>query len=249
MFDMHCHLGFFEDPLVAASELISAGHTFMCATVEPAEYERLEKLGFANLEGVRLGVGLHPWWIADGRCGASEIKRALELAEGHRFISEIGLDFSGQRAEQGELQVTTFEALLDACKNGDHVLSIHAVNAAGEVLDLLQKHRSASNNTIIFHWFSGSGYELMRARQMGCYFSVGTRMLETKRGRAYAQQIPKEQLLLETDLPSNRENGEELLPEELLEQLEEAQAILAELKGQDALETIEHTSKQLLGFA
>lgn len=36
---------------------------------------------------------------------------------------------------------------------------------------------------------------------MGCWFSVGERMLATKRGRAYVQSIPSDRLLLETDAP------------------------------------------------
>ena len=37
---------------------------------------------------------------------------------------------------------------------------------------------------------------------MGCLFSVNEFMLATRRGRAYARQIPTGQLLLETDLPA-----------------------------------------------
>ena len=54
---------------------------------------------------------------------------------------------------------------------------------------------------IIFHWFSGTGEDLTRARRLGCYFSINERMLQSRRGRAYATQIKEEHLLLETDFP------------------------------------------------
>lgn len=246
MYDMHCHLGFFEDAIGAAHEIVSAGHACLCATVEPQEFEALSAAGLQEYEGVRLGVGLHPWWVADGSCDDAAISRACELAQKNRYIAEVGLDFSGKRAEQGERQVAAFECILEACAAGGHVLSIHAVNSAGEVLNLLDQHQTLANNSVIFHWFSGSGYELMRARQAGCYFSVGPRMLETKRGRAYAQQIPTEQLLFETDLPSSDEEGQDLSIQEYLEQLSCAQETLLELKGEAALEIICATSKKLL---
>ena len=55
---------------------------------------------------------------------------------------------------------------------------------------------------IIFHWFSGTSDELVRARDADCYFSVNERMLASKRGREYARQIPLDRLLLETDAPA-----------------------------------------------
>ena len=86
------------------------------------------------------------------------------------------------------------------------MISIHAVRSAGAVLDVLESHGLLIPNpdspVIIFHWFSGTSDELVRAREAGCYFSVNERMLATKRGREYARQIPLDRLLLETDSPA-----------------------------------------------
>lgn len=229
--DMHCHLGFFADPMAAARELEAAGVEALCATVTPAEFEHLRELGIEQCSNVHLGVGLHPWWVADGTCGEAEIARAAELAAAEHYVSEIGLDFSHGREEQGEEQIAAFECMLEAVQNGGHVLSIHSVNAAGEVLYLLDKYGTCANNQVIFHWFSGSSYELMRARQLGCYFSVGVRMLETKRGRSYAQQIPPERLLLETDMPASAEDGKEFTTDELIWALQDARDQIAMMRG------------------
>lgn len=82
------------------------------------------------------------------------------------------------------------------------VVSIHAVHAATEALDILERHGLPAHATCIFHWFSGSGEDLNRLRALGCLVSVNECMLATRRGRAYARQLPEDALLLETDAPA-----------------------------------------------
>jgi TatD DNase family protein len=82
---------------------------------------------------------------------------------------------------------------------------VHAVRSADAVLDVLDRTGCLANNQVIFHWFSDSSQALTRAIRAGCSFSVNARMLATKRGREYAKAIPKECLLLETDLPPDEE--------------------------------------------
>lgn len=88
-----------------------------------------------------------------------------------------------------------------ACRAHDRkrILSIHAVQAAEEALDILQNTGCLDACICIFHWFSGTGDQLVAARKAGCYFSFGPRALATKRGRAYAAQVPANRLLRETD--------------------------------------------------
>lgn len=87
----------------------------------------------------------------------------------------------------------------DFAQAGIKVLSIHAVQAAQEALDILRETGCLETCICIFHWFSGTGEQLLEARRAGCFFSFGPRALATKRGRAYAAQIPKNQLLYESD--------------------------------------------------
>lgn len=244
IFDMHCHLGFYENPAQAAALLAEMGVGALSATVTPGEFERMG----TELEGnVRVGVGLHPWWVADGSCGEAEIARACELAARQRYVAEIGLDFARGREASAKVQLSAFERMLSACGNGEHVLSIHAVRATAEALDALDAHGTlTAGNAVILHWFSGSSSELTRAVRMGCLFSVGPRMLATRRGREYARQIPAPQLLLETDLPSSAEEGELLSPTEHAQQLTNALDTLRELRGDDIADTIYATSTRLL---
>lgn len=246
LIDMHAHLMFYADASAAASCLADSRVAVLCATVTPAEYEAAQSCGLGAAPNVRLGVGLHPWWIADGRCGAAEVERTACLAETNRYVAEVGLDFAGARSESRDAQISALDAILAACENGGHLISLHAVQSADAVLDLLAKHGTCSNNDVVFHWFSGSGEDLFRAVQAGCSFSVNTRMLQTKRGRAYAQQIPLAQLLLETDAPSSAQQGADFTPQHHIAQLQETARIVEELRGAEALSIIAETSARLL---
>lgn len=111
-------------------------------------------------------------------------------------------------------------------------ITLHAVRSAGAVLDLLVRTGAAARHACIFHWFSGTSDELHRAIEIGCSFSVGSRMLATKRGRAYAQAIPAARLLLETDEPPRQ--GAPFAADTWKTQLENTLAQLADLRRTDA---------------
>lgn len=236
--DAHCHLDFAANGRLLAHAAECARLEAFSTTVTPAGYERARAL-FASCATVRVGVGLHPWWVADGSCGEAEISRFEELAKGARFIGEIGLDFGRHRATSRDEQTAAFERAVRAGITGGKVVSLHAVAAADEVLDVLERDGCTSDNVCIMHWFSGSSDAVQRAVRLGCYFSVGPRMLATKRGRAYAQAIPADRLLVETDWPSSPCGEADFAA--WTAQLQEAADALVALKGADILERIVQT--------
>ena len=196
------------DPDAVAHEAATMGLGLFDCGVDPrgfvAAYERA-----CNNPNVIAGAGLHPWWIADGRCGAAEVDLLCELASRERFIGEVGLDFSPRFVGTEGIQTQAFERLCQALSQhplAGRVLSIHAVRAAGATLDILESSGLLKDDlnspTIIFHWFSGTSDELVRVRHAGSFFSINERMLATKRGLEYARQIPLDRLLLETDAPA-----------------------------------------------
>lgn len=235
LFDAHCHLDMVDRPETAANEAAAMGLGCFDCSVDPRDFAAAKRRANRN-PNIIAGVGLHPWWIADGRCGAAEVDLLCELAIRERFIGEVGLDFSPRFAGTEGIQTQAFERL---CQNlsrrplAGRVLSIHAVRAAGTALDILRSTgllKDAPNSpTIIFHWFSDTSDELVRARIAGCYFSINERMLATKRGREYARQIPLDRLLLETDAPT--EPGAETSARQLIDSLIRTSEIIASLKN------------------
>lgn len=233
-FDAHCHLDLMTGPNAVAHEAATMGLELFDCGVDPRGFAAANKRASCS-SNIIAGVGLHPWWIADGRCGAVEVDLLCELASRERFIAEVGLDLSPRFAGTEEIQTQAFERLcqtLSQCPLAGRVLSIHAVRAAGATLDILESNGllkdTPNSPTIIFHWFNGTSDELSRARNAGCYFSINERMLATKRGREYARQIPLNRLLLETDAPA--EPDAKTSARQLVDSLIRTSEIIAMLK-------------------
>ena len=234
-FDAHCHLDLMADPNTVAREAAAMGLGLFDCGVDPSDFATANKRASTS-PYIIAGVGLHPWWIADGRCGAAEVDLLCELSAQERHVGEVGLDFSPRFAGTEGIQAQAFERLCQMLSRHPlpgRVLSIHAVRAVGTVLDTLESHGLLEDITgspaIIFHWFSGASDELVRARHAGCYFSVNERMLATKRGREYARQIPLNRLLLETDAPT--EPGTEISARQIADSLIRTSEIIAALKN------------------
>lgn len=143
--------------------------------------------------------------VEAGPAGEKTAAWAAAQAAAHEFVGEVGLDFSRAHASTRAAQLCAFDRIVAACAaqpRAGRVVSIHAVHAATEALDILERHGLPAHATCIFHWFSGSGEDLNCLRALGCLVSVNECMLATRRGRAYARQLPEDALLLETDAPA-----------------------------------------------
>ena len=235
LFDAHCHLDLMAYPNAVADETAAIGLGVFDCGVDPRDFAAAKKRA-SRYPNIISGVGLHPWWLADGRCGPAEINLLYKVAAQERYVGEVGLDFSARFAGSEPLQMQALDRLCDAlvqCPLAGRVISIHAVRSAGTVLDVLESHGLLIPNpdspAIIFHWFSGTSDELVRARNVGCYFSVNERMLASKRGREYARQIPLDRLLLETDAPA--EANTETSAQSLIKSLTRTSMRIASLKN------------------
>ena len=238
LFDAHCHLDLIAHPDAVADEATALGLGLFDCGVDPRDFASAHGRT-RRLPTVIKGIGLHPWWLADGRCGPAEVNLLCEVAAQERYIGEVGLDFSARFAGSEPLQIQALNRLCDALVQHPltgRVISIHAIRSAGAVLDVLESHGLLIPNpdspAIIFHWFSGTSDELVRARNAGCYFSVNERMLASKRGREYARQIPLDRLLLETDAPT--EPNTETSAQSLIRSLAWTSERIASLKNCDA---------------
>ena len=203
--DAHCHLQ--HDPRFRIYAQTHPDQHFFCMTETPDEYVRFRDAGLpAN---VSLGLGLHPWRVsADAAIAHVQVDGVLHLLPDAWLIGEVGLDFSPKHAHTHDNQLAAFRAIAQAAVRcgaahsasvRPRVLSIHAVQAAGEALEILQEAGCFDACVCIFHWFSGTSDQLVAARRAGCFFSFGPRALATKRGCAYAAQLPANRVLRESD--------------------------------------------------
>lgn len=208
LFDMHCHFDFADDSERAAHDAARNGWGMLSCTVDPHAFQA-QQARFASCKTLRVGLGMHPWWVDDGRVGKAGVELFERLAPEASYIGEIGLDLAPRHLASADRQTDAFRRAIAACMvpRSSHrellpkVISIHAVRAADQVLDILEEYGAPHVHACILHWFSGSSQQLTRALKAGCYISLGEHSMRTKRGRAYARAIPANRLLLETDLP------------------------------------------------
>lgn len=255
--DMHCHLDRMTNAEAVARAAEERAIAIFDTTVTPEDtVAARERLG--QHSNVSVGAGLHPWWLADGRAGEEDVEHAERLVATSAFIGEVGLDFGRRANGTHELQRVALERIVHAVAEHPlphRVLSLHAIGAAGAVLDTLEGYglvgTGAPEGTVcVFHWFSGTSDELARARRAGCYFSVSEHMLASKRGREYARQLPENRLLLETDAPPGLDAP--YSADELEASLTRALETIAHLRHVDADAlgtTIARTSARLLAVA
>ena len=228
-FDAHCHLGWFEDPIAVARNAAEKNLGFLAVTVTPDEYLGLRE-HLTGEKNVALAAGLHPWWVHE----TADADVLLGLLPHVRFVGEIGLDGSPKHTMSWDAQLAAFERICGTCAatsdpEAPKVLSIHAVRAADETLDVLERTGASARCRCVLHWFSGSSEELWRAVRLGCRFSLGERALATRRGREYARILPAELLLAETDLPEKR--GSDSGAAEVLASLERTVSAVAAARG------------------
>lgn len=249
LIDMHCHLDRMANGEQVALEAGELGIGVLCTTVTPEDFESA-RARFTHLGNVRVAAGLHPWWVEGGPCGNERAKMAARAAAQSDYVGEIGLDFSRAHRNTADAQIEAFGRIIAACSDqqrAGRLLSIHAVQSASAVLDILERHEMARQSSCIFHWFSGTNEDFTRLRRLGCYISVSERMLATKRGREYARQMPLERLLLETDAPAQLDSAHSA--HLLRKSLDSTLSTLAELRSDNKSELaarIAQTSSQLL---
>lgn len=271
-FDAHAHMSFAPDVASFASWFTECFAGAFSTTVSPADY-RFAQQALASFPEIKVGVGAHPWWVAQGKISDEDKALLPDLVASARYIGEVGLDFgknglaksvfaTDEQTKQAQIEVlrTIFAAAKKSPApsviegagetKGGRVFSFHAVRGADVIMDMLEEYELLEDNTIIFHWFSGSSAQLKRARDLGCFFSVNAFMLQTKRGREYAKAIPLDRLLIETDLPEETsidacaegsqtcKQATEAVEVRYISTLEEAYREIVTLRGEDALDAI-----------
>lgn len=196
--DAHCHLDLLPSMLDVSNEALRQNVNILAVTTTPKAYIQ-EREFFKSNPNIKLALGLHPQLVSE-RC--HEVSLVENYFDSTNFIGEIGLDFSAPYYSSKQIQIDVFEKITKLCSHSSgKILSIHSVRSDKIVLDIIEKSCCHKMNTCILHWYSGSVRQLQRAVDMGCYFSINTKMVHTPNGRQLISIIPNNKLLLETDAP------------------------------------------------
>lgn len=196
MIDFHCHLDLYADPYGVTRECAERNLYVLSVTTTPSAWAGTSALA-QGAARIRTALGLHPQLAHERK---TELPMFEKLLPETRYVGEIGLDGAPEFRKHWADQQEVFTQILAACQSaGGRVLSIHSRRAATEVLDAIGNAPGAG--VPILHWFSGTARELARARDLGCWFSVGPAMLASDKGRKLVVEMPRERLLTESDGP------------------------------------------------
>lgn len=236
MIDLHCHLDLIPKPFEVSSECRRQKLYVLSVTTTPSAWPLSRRLSQQG-DRIRVALGLHPE-IAHER--KHELVLFDEFLPQTRYVGEVGLDGRPELTPHQADQKFVFEHVLGSCaKAGGRILSIHSRRAAGAVLDAIAANPTAGR--CILHWFSGSKEELRRAVDLGCWFSVGPTMLNSKRGQCLAAMMPMDRLLTETDAPFASLGNRVLMPWDV----SQAEGQLAQLWRIPVLETQQRLRQNL----
>jgi TatD DNase family protein len=208
MIDFHCHIDLFPDPHEIARECREREVHVLSVTTTPSAWPGTAALGGGT---VITALGLHPQLAHERK---SELSLFDHILPDCTYVGEVGLDGAPEFKAHWQDQVDVFRHVLNACdRAGGRIMSIHSRRASTPILDLLELYPGAG--TPILHWFSGTARDLDRAIALGCWFSVGSAMLRSKRGMELARRMPRARVLTESDGPFARISGRPIFPWEV----------------------------------
>lgn len=241
LYDMHCHLDLMPGMKSIIQESLKEELKIVAVTTTPKAYKK--EIDYCkNNPNIKVALGLHPQLVKD-RC--DEIKIVINNIHSAKYIGEIGLDFNSHYYESKEKQIQVFSDIIKMCsKLGDKLISIHSVKSSEYVLNILETFNTTSNNCCILHWFTGGKKQIIKAVELGCYFSVNKKMLNTENGRNLIKMIPENKLLVETDAPFIQKIT---YSHDIYEELYQTIKGISDLREEDLFKTIEKNSQHVIG--
>lgn len=194
MIDVHCHFDMAQNP----EKYILDNEKRQIITIGMTNLPSHFQMGVNHVRRykyIRLALGLHPLRAKEH---AKEYSKFRQYVDETSYIGEVGLDFSREGFSTKEIQIKSFEFVLDCIRTKNKILSLHSRRAEKETLEMLTE-KGIEN--AIFHWYSGSLSVLRNVANSGFFFSINSAMIQSDNGKKIIAEIPKELILTETDFP------------------------------------------------
>jgi len=115
------------------------------------------------------------------------------------FIGEVGLDFKEKDANK-EVQEKALINILKIAKEENLYVEIHSRFAVKQVVNILEDFQYKK---VIMHWFTDSKKYIDKVAKLGYFITIGPKYLYDQNIFENIKDVPKEQILFETDYPAN----------------------------------------------
>lgn len=205
LFDSHCHL---NDPSIydkrkeIVEEAKKMGVRYFLCVGWDLESSKLALSIAHEFPEVYAAVGFHP----ENLDGVSEdsLKEIKKLAKDPKVVAigEIGLDYHWFKEEKDrDKQKKWFIAQIDLANELSLPISIHARDASGDCLKILQEHPTQKQG--VLHCYSGSKETMFEMSKLGFYFGFDG-PITYKNSLSPKENVaacPLDRLLTETDSP------------------------------------------------
>lgn len=208
LIDSHCHLDHFSDEelpvlLNAAKEAgLSGMVTIGTRLAHAAEQKRLT--GFSRPEmRVWCTVGTHPDHVEE--TPVPQLQDIVALADAPEVIGigETGLDYFHGQDNVRPLQQESFRRHIQASREMDIPVIIHARQADEDVAAILEDESAKGTFPILLHCFASGPDLARRVVALGGYvsFSGIATFPKCEEIRTVARELPIDRILVETDAP------------------------------------------------
>ena len=205
MIDIHAHI-YYDDlakniPALLARAKDAGVEKIVCVGSSLSTSKKALDLA-KKYENVYAAIGVHP---DDAKDFDDQTFAWLKENAAHPkvvAIGEIGLDFHYEGFDK-RLQKQVFVRQLELAHKVGLPIQIHSRDCTGFMMDTRRENRHLLSNGGIVHCFSGSPETLREVIDLGLSISIGG-IVTFKNAREtldVAQNVPLENLLLETDCP------------------------------------------------
>ena len=207
LIDTHAHLNLLKHRTAqsALERARSAGVSPMISvSTDPTSLQVNAELGRSNPD-VFYTLGVHPHGAMNWRNDRDTLLGEFDRdPSGHPkcvAIGEIGLDFHDD-CPTAELQVEAFEDQLELAKSAGLPVIIHCRDAFDELFQMI-KNKGLPARGAVMHCFTGGPKEARAALDLGMKisFSGVVTFKNAKPIQEAARQIPRSEILIETDCP------------------------------------------------
>lgn len=203
--DSHCHLDFpdfaEELPEVVTRAQEAGVHRMVTICTRLRQVEQVKAIS-ERFDPVFWAAGTHP--MSAHEEPMATVDELVALAEHPKFvgIGETGLDYH-YTAESAEVQKDSLRIHIEAARETQLPLIIHARDADADAMDILGSEYRKGAYPCVLHCFTASKEFALAAMDWGFYISMSgiTAFPRSEDLREIFRAVPRDRILVETDSP------------------------------------------------